>query len=308
MNRRSGSGISFFSMLWIIMVIAFLPMNCFAIDFFLVDVSANKDIDPLINNGSIDLSKYGSALNIRAKVNEVNQCNQVKFVLNSSDYRIINNIETREPYCLAGDYPAGQYKSWNSIKPGDYDLTARAYDSAGAVIDEKTIHFSVVSAGDDENKPSDDDLKRSHDNISTQDKESNKGITFTLVKAQIAIADAQAGDLYVLNNNSGVYLDDAAGKINVRAEIEPQSDISKFDFFYDGRKMSPQRTKPYSLFGDENGRYKSKTPSTGPHKIKGVAYSAAGNIVAERVINIYVYKNGIQPYTNSKYWNWKYAA
>lgn len=90
--------------------------------YTLVDANTDIDIGPL-REGDILNKRLLPPFNVRADVYACGvPAGSVKFVLNGSTVR----IENIAPFAIAGDAPAGNYKTWN-ISPGSYHLETFAY-------------------------------------------------------------------------------------------------------------------------------------------------------------------------------------
>jgi DNA-binding beta-propeller fold protein YncE len=112
----------------------------------LVDAAGDVDIaahNPLVNGATIDLSKTGPSLNIRANTNPAT-VGSVKFVLTGSQSR--THVENGAPYALFSNN-GPDYYSWRP-PPGTYQLTVTPYTGANAsqtAGTASTVTFHVVN-------------------------------------------------------------------------------------------------------------------------------------------------------------------
>ena len=106
--------------------------------FTLVNAATDRDLYELDNNDTIDISRVGSRLNVRADVQSGSSIGMVAFYLNGALMR----QERTSPYALAGDNPTGDYLIWTP-GAGSYTLEAVAFNSSNNVVERRTIQFQV---------------------------------------------------------------------------------------------------------------------------------------------------------------------
>lgn len=114
------------------------------VSFTLVKSGTAGDIGPLTSGMTIFKGSTGN-INVRANICPGStSVKSVKFFLNGSS----SGTENTAPYAIAGDSPAGNYKTWN-ISPGNYTLTATPYsgsNGSGTTGISYTVNITVSNA------------------------------------------------------------------------------------------------------------------------------------------------------------------
>lgn len=117
------------------------PPGIVVTGFVLVNSATDKDIRRLRDGSTIDLSRDGRDLNIRANVK--GKVASVRFRLDGERNYVTENVA---PYCIGSDNPPGQYHNWTP--PLDtHRMTATPYPERGArgeAGQAKAITFRVV--------------------------------------------------------------------------------------------------------------------------------------------------------------------
>ncbi|MEM9446731.1 MAG: hypothetical protein AAGA18_15420 [Verrucomicrobiota bacterium] len=121
--------------------------------FTLINVDTGRPIsgfDPLVDNSDIDLAKLPTT-RINIRINTQGDIEWVKAKVNGrpvagikadgSKGRRENRIETKPPYSLAGDdIESGKYYAW-TVRPGQFNIEAEAYDGERSHTKSISIRF-----------------------------------------------------------------------------------------------------------------------------------------------------------------------
>ncbi|MBC7690665.1 MAG: hypothetical protein H7222_02765 [Methylotenera sp.] len=255
----------------------------------------------IVDNAILDLSKVGSALNIRA---DILKPGSVQFDLDNGATLHTENVT---PYAFAGDN-GGVYNSW-APAVGAHSLKVTGYsgaDGSGTAGTSRVIHFSVIAAG---SVPVPVPTVTATP-VPTQTVTPTPTVTATpvpnplnissvsLINADSDVAqavDGVAGHSAVITDNAVIDLAKAGSNLNIRADI---ANVGSVLFDLDTAALSHiENVVPYALASDNNGDYAAWTPSIGAHILKVTAYSAgsaSGSAGATLVIHFTV-KNGSAP-------------
>jgi len=220
----------------------------------LVNADTDRDVGLLANGTTIDLSKVGSRLNVRA--NPGSGVGSVRFVLDGGTPREYSKVETHAPLAAFGDN-AGDYAAWTPTV-GSHTFTVTPFSGTGATGtagQPLTVNFNVVS-GTPAPTPTGAAING-----------------FTLFNAA---TDARIG---TMSNGMTLNLNTLGRSLNVRADTSSGA-VGSVAFFLDGVRVKTENTAPYTIGGDvfrSNGTidYLPWTPKAGSHTLKAVVYSGA---------------------------------
>ena len=128
-----------FSLLFFFLGLAFVSTAGAEVILTLVNSNNNHDLYELDNNTTINLNNTGRALNIRADFTAPPSV--VRFYLNGSLVR----TEQKAPYSIGGD-TNGNYNTWTPAVR-THTLRVTSCNASGGILDQRSIHFTVIAGG-----------------------------------------------------------------------------------------------------------------------------------------------------------------
>jgi hypothetical protein len=231
--------------------------------FTLINASSQTDLRPLVNGGVINLTTDGSSLNIRA--GETGTVGSVVFYLDGAKV----HTESTAPYAYARD-DSGVYRKWTPSL-GTHTLRAVPYSAsggAGSVGMPLEVTFTVVQGTPTSTSPEPDggSVILPTEPIEAPSPSPAPALTVTRVVLVDATDQTDLRDL----KDALINLAIDGSSLNVRAEV---SGAGSVEFILDGTRYGTENTAPYAMAGDDAGKYRKWSPSTGSHSLRVIAYS-----------------------------------
>jgi hypothetical protein len=218
--------------------LTFIVINSAAVERFEIVNTSGHVLDTLNEGDKLNiLDPAFKSIRIRANT-EPNQVAYVKFWLNGQFVRRENGF----PYILSGDNN-GIYYPWNP-KPGDYTLLAIPYIKSGNKEYEGkslTVNFKLVEEA-----------------------------SFAVVGFDVV--DTSGKLLQSLNDGDKININDPLLKaINIVANTTGQ--VGSVNFWVNNKSYRTENGVPYTLAGDQNGKFNSWSPRVGNYILSAIPHS-----------------------------------
>ncbi|MDN5869243.1 MAG: right-handed parallel beta-helix repeat-containing protein [Nitrococcus sp.] len=225
-----------------------------AIELMVVDAATDTDLHPLRDGASLDVSKVGSLLSLRA-VPSVPGHESVVFVVDGARYQ----TENLAPYAMAGGWPAREYNAWD-LELGAHTLAVNVYDGhngRGKRIASRRVSFSLVDG---------------------------KGAAIGLM-----VVDAATNtDLRPLSDGEKLDVSKLGSALTLRADPSVPGHESVV-FVLDGARYQTENLMEYAMAGGwPAGEYNAWDLGLGDHTLDVKVYGGhggTGNLIASRKVS-----------------------
>lgn len=104
-------------------------------------------------------------------------------------------------------------------------------------------------------------------------------------------------ELDPISDGAGIDLSKIGGRLNMRANVDSESEISRVVFKLEGaqRRVRDERLAPYVLFGDDKGDYFFEPLSNGEYTLTCIAYTQEDESVEPFLLHFTVIRGSAEP-------------
>ncbi len=221
--------------------------------FVLINAATQQAIGPLVSGATIDLSKVGTALNIRADTQGT--IGSVTFTLDGT----VVSTENLVPYALATKQ-GSKYRAWTPSL-GGHSLRAvpsSRVNGTGETGTAYEITFNVVNPEIDVPVPSTPPPPPPPAPL--------------VVTGFVLVSTATQQDIRPLLAGDTIDLAKDGSGLNIRAEFS--GDVASMTFTLDDAGGHLENGAPYLFAGETSGTINAWTPTVGSHTLRATPYSA----------------------------------